>query len=85
MRMDNGFLPSIGSVSNKSITRILILGIRLIALNGRNTLIVRIAVKFKFSTCKQYSKAPDMTMKKSKRFHESAKYVPLPHPPCVFE
>lgn len=50
-----------------------LLGILLIALKGLKTLIVLIAVKFKFSTCKKYSKAPDITMKKSKRFHESAR------------
>lgn len=60
-----------------------LLGILLIALKGLNTLIVLIAVKFKFSTCKKYSKAPDITMKKSKRFHESARYVPRPHPPMA--
>lgn len=48
------------------------------ARNGRRTRIVRMAVKFKFSMFKQYSSAPDITMKKSKRFHESAKYVFLP-------
>lgn len=51
---------------------------RLMALNGRKTRMVRIAVKFKFSMCKQYSSAPDSTMKKSSRFHESARYVFLP-------
>lgn len=50
-----------------------LLGILLIARRGLNTLIVLIAVKFKFSTCKKYSKAPDITMKKSKRFQESAR------------
>lgn len=53
------------------------------ALNGLNTRIVRIAVKFKFSICKQYSNAPATTMKKSKRFHESAKYVFLPYIPIA--
>lgn len=58
------------------------LGILLIALKGLSTLIVLIAVKF-VSTCEKYSKAPDITMKKSKRFHESAKYVPLPQKPMA--
>lgn len=53
------------------------------ARNGRKTRIVRIAVKFKFSTFKQYSKAPDSTMKKSNRFHESARYVFLPYTPIA--
>lgn len=48
------------------------------ARNGLSTRIVRMAVKFKFSIFKQYSNAPDNTMKKSKRFHESAKYVFFP-------
>lgn len=60
-----------------------LLGILLIALNGLNTLIVLIAVKFRLSTCRQYSIAPDKTIKKSKRFHESAKYVPLPNAPMA--
>lgn len=41
------------------------------------------AVKFKFSICKQYSNAPATTMKKSSRFHESAKYVFLPYIPIA--
>lgn len=50
-----------------------LLGMRFIARNGLSTRIVRIAVRFRFSMCKQYSSAPDSTMKKSKRFHESAR------------
>lgn len=53
------------------------------ARNGRKTRIVRIAVKFKFSMFKQYSRAPDSTMKKSKRFHESARYVFFPYTPIA--
>lgn len=107
-------LPSIGKVSNSSITRIripaniktrplvlislkirckkrkdfmllgskecwgnyklfVLLGILLMALSGLRTRIVRIAVRFRFSTCIMYSRRPASTMKKSKRFQESAK------------
>lgn len=54
------------------------LGIRLMALSGLSTRIVLIAVKLRFSTCRQYSRAPASTMKKSSRFQESARYVFLP-------
>lgn len=60
-----------------------LLGIRFMARNGRKTRIVRIAVKFKFSMFKQYSSAPDSTMKKSKRFHESARQVFFPQTPIA--
>lgn len=60
-----------------------LLGIRFMARNGRKTRIVRMAVKFKFSIFRQYSSAPDSTMKKSKRFHESARYVFLPQTPIA--
>lgn len=58
--------------------RYYLLGIRFMARSGRRTRIVRMAVKFKFSMFKQYSSAPDNTIKKSKRFQESARYVFLP-------
>lgn len=53
------------------------------ARRGLKTLIVRMAVKFKFSTCITYSSRPAKTIKKSKRFHESAKYVVLPYIPIA--
>lgn len=53
------------------------------ARRGRSTRIVRIAVKLRFSMCKQYSRAPDNTIKKSKRFHESARYVFFPYIPIA--
>lgn len=83
--------PSIGSVSSRSITSILIpkifkssnshflillfknlLGILLIARRGLSTRMVLIAVKLRFSICRQYSNAPDITIKKSNLFQESA-------------
>lgn len=53
-----------------------LLGILLIALKGLKTRIVLIAEKFMFTSFKKYSNAPANTMKRSKRFHESAKYAP---------
>jgi hypothetical protein len=72
-RLIVGTTYSISTLKFLYLPEIYLLGMRLIALNGRNTRIVLIAVKFKFSTCKQYSRAPDSTMKKSSRFHESAR------------
>lgn len=60
-----------------------LLGIRLIALNGLNTRIVRIAVKFKLSICRQYSKTPAHTIKQSNLFQVSARYVPGPYNPMA--
>lgn len=55
-----------------------LLGMRLMALSGLSTRIVLIAVRFRFSTCRQYSSAPASTIKKSRRFQESARYVFFP-------
>lgn len=50
-------MPSMGSVSNSNITRILMDGIRLIARRGRRTRTVRIADRFKLPTAGRYSMA----------------------------
>lgn len=61
-----------------------LLGIRFIALSGRKTLIVLIAVKFKLSKFRgKYSSPPRTTITKSKRFHESAKYAFFPYDPIA--
>ena len=46
-----------GSVSRSNMTRILMLGILLMALRGLRTRTVRIAERLSFSTSRQYSRA----------------------------
>lgn len=59
-----------------------LLGILLIARRGRNTRIVLTAERFKLSL-RPYSAAPAKTITKSRRFHESARYVPRPYTPIA--
>ena len=62
------------AVPRRSMTRILMEGTRLIALSGRRTRIVLIAVRFMLSKWRQYSNAPAMTIKQSfQRCHKKNK------------
>ncbi|CAN8002288.1 unnamed protein product [Ixodes hexagonus] len=68
-------LPSMGRVSSSSITRMRIPGKDVRAYVGRNTLIVLIAERFMLPTSRtqKVSAHPATTMKKSRRFHASAR------------